>query len=309
MFGRLGKCFPSRARSILPVDFTKLAKLSSSMILRRTDGSRSRYSRTLILDQSKIFALLLATICATATSSLAEGSPQKSEPAIHSVAFDPTKPVYRRSEIKKHSTKDAGIWITYGNGVYDITKFIVNHPGGQEKILLASGGAVEPFWKIYQQHYNSKLAPNALMPLLIGYLHPDDFAAETAEQEINSDDPYSTDPAVSPIQIFHQKKPINSESPSTLLSDTWVTPKEIWFNRNHHPVPQINAEDYRLSISGPGVKGNKVELTLEDLKTKFKKHKVSSHLQYRSSVFERFSRWHNHLLDLIIFILNVFLLF
>ena len=278
MFGRLGRCFPPRVRSILPMDFMKLAKLSTAVIIRGTDRSRSGYSKTLFLDQSKIFALLLATICATATSSLAEGSPQTSELVVHIKDLDPTKPVYSRSDIKKHSTKDAGVWITYGNGVYDITKFIVNHPGGQEKILLASGGAVEPFWKIYQQHYNSKLAPNALMPLLIGYLHPDDFAAETAEQEISSDDPYSSDPAVSPIQIFHQKKPINSESPSTLLSDTWVTPKEIWFNRNHHPVPQIIAEDYRLSISGPGVKGNKVELTLEDLKTKFKKHKVSSFL-------------------------------
>ena len=194
------------------------------------------------------------------------------------------KPIYRRSEIKEHNTKELGIWITHGNAVYDITKFIVNHPGGQEKIKLAAGGAVEPFWKIYRQHYNSNLAMDALKPLLIGYLHPDDVAIETAEQNASSDDPYSNDPAISPIQTFHMKKPINSETPSALLSDTWVTPKEMWFNRNHHPVPHLDPEQYRLSISGVGVgvgvNGPSVELTLKDLKEKFKKHKV----RYRSSL-------------------------
>jgi cytochrome b involved in lipid metabolism len=30
--------------------------------------------------------------------------------------------------------------------VYDVTDFVANHPGGQEKILLAAGGAIEPYW-------------------------------------------------------------------------------------------------------------------------------------------------------------------
>lgn len=190
---------------------------------------------------------------------------------------DATKPLYRRSEIRKHTTKDKGIWVTHGNRVYDITKFIVNHPGGQEKISLAAGEAVEPFWKIYRQHYNSQLAPNALKALLIGYLHPDDFAIESAEQIASNDDPYSNDPQISPVQIFHQRKPINSESPPTLLNDTWVTPKEMWFNRNHHPVPHLDAQNYRLSIVGPGIQGEKIELSLDDLKTRFKKYKVPTY--------------------------------
>ena len=187
---------------------------------------------------------------------------------------DSTKPLYRRSEIREHTTKEKGIWVTHGNCVYDITKFVVNHPGGQEKISLAAGGAVEPFWKIYRQHYNSQLAPNALRPLMIGYLHPDDFAIESAEQIASDDDPYSNDPQISPVQTFHQRKPINSESPPTLLNDTWVTPKEMWFNRNHHPVPHLNAQNYRLCIGGPGIEGEKIELSLDDLKTRFKKYKV-----------------------------------
>lgn len=33
------------------------------------------------------------------------------------------------AEVALHKTKEAGIWVTYGDGVYDITKFIDEHPG------------------------------------------------------------------------------------------------------------------------------------------------------------------------------------
>lgn len=35
--------------------------------------------------------------------------------------------------------------------MYDITNFVQNHPGG-DKILLAAGGPIDPYWNIYQQH-------------------------------------------------------------------------------------------------------------------------------------------------------------
>ena len=38
------------------------------------------------------------------------------------------------------------IWMSYGGNVYDVTEFIANHPGGSEKILMAAGGAIEPYW-------------------------------------------------------------------------------------------------------------------------------------------------------------------
>ena len=36
-----------------------------------------------------------------------------------------------------------------------MTKYIANHPGGNSKILLAVGKAIDPFWRVYQQHHNS----------------------------------------------------------------------------------------------------------------------------------------------------------
>lgn len=50
-------------------------------------------------------------------------------------------PVYRSSQVAENDGSDGRpIWMSYGGVVYDVTGFIANHPGGSEKILLASGG-------------------------------------------------------------------------------------------------------------------------------------------------------------------------
>ena len=41
--------------------------------------------------------------------------------------------------------------MTYKDGVYDITSFAANHPGG-DKILKAAGGPLEPYWALYAAH-------------------------------------------------------------------------------------------------------------------------------------------------------------
>ncbi len=53
-------------------------------------------------------------------------------------------PTYRRSEVEKH--KGPRKWVTYRGAVYDITDFIKDHPGGSDRVQLAAGGPVEPFW-------------------------------------------------------------------------------------------------------------------------------------------------------------------
>lgn len=58
--------------------------------------------------------------------------------------------------------------MTYKFGVYDITDFIPNHPGGKQ-ILEAAGGAIDPFWDLYQQH-NNKEVDKILESLRIGEL-------------------------------------------------------------------------------------------------------------------------------------------
>jgi len=40
--------------------------------------------------------------------------------------------------------------------VYDITDFVEEHPGG-DKILMAAGGSLEPFWLLYAVHKNPEV--------------------------------------------------------------------------------------------------------------------------------------------------------
>ena len=53
------------------------------------------------------------------------------------------------------------MWVTYKNGVYDITDFIPMHPGA-DKLLMAAGSSVEPFWAMYAVHLNNPVIYRAL---------------------------------------------------------------------------------------------------------------------------------------------------
>jgi len=63
--------------------------------------------------------------------------------------------VYRRMEVQTLSRASKGIvLVTYKDGVYDLSEFAKSHPGGSEKLLMAKGGPIEPFWQMYPFHKN-----------------------------------------------------------------------------------------------------------------------------------------------------------
>ena len=53
--------------------------------------------------------------------------------------------------------------------------------------------------------------------------------------------------------------------------DNWITPNELWYIRNHHPVPNIDINKFKLTI-------NNNSLSLEDIK-KMECKKVLSTIQ------------------------------
>lgn len=187
---------------------------------------------------------------------------------------DEKLPVYRRDEVQRHKTYEKGIWVIFNGNVYDITSFVVNHPGGTEKVMLAAGTDVEPFWNIYRQHYNSPLPLQMLEQLKIGSLHPEDLRKETVA---DSSDPYAKDPVLSSIYLQHQHKPINAEPARAILGDNWITPTYSWFIRNHHPVPIIDASQHEVSVIVPGLKEEKLHFS--NLKSKFEKTDIIASLQ------------------------------
>ena len=59
--------------------------------------------------------------------------------------------VFTSTEVSKNNTAESCL-VTFGDDVYDVTEFIDAHPGGKDRIMMAAGAAVDPFWAIYQQH-------------------------------------------------------------------------------------------------------------------------------------------------------------
>ena len=81
-----------------------------------------------------------------------------------------------------------------------------------------------------------------------------------------------------------QSKPFCGEPRIELLTDDYITPNHLFYARCHLAIPDIDPEEYRLIISGKGIKKEngkkgKRKFTLDDLKTKFKKHEVVTTLQ------------------------------
>lgn len=93
-------------------------------------------------------------------------------------------PTYRRKDVQTHTSKEnGGIWITYKDGVYDVTEFVANHPGGKEKLMMAAGKDLSELWNLpaFRLHYKSPLAKELLDGMKIGSLHPDDVVQDTHE--------------------------------------------------------------------------------------------------------------------------------
>ena len=152
-----------------------------------------------------------------------------------------------------------------------------NHPGGVEKILTAAGQSVEPFWSLYRQHLQAA-SPGGLHvpkdhvaeilgPLQVGWLDPAEAAAEAAAAAAKaaSDDPYRNEPERHPALRMLSQTPCSAETPATLLGDSYLTPNALFYVRNHHPVPQMEAADFSLEVSGPGMAKPRT-YTLEQLK-------------------------------------------
>ncbi|ROI79375.1 Cytochrome b5 [Anabarilius grahami] len=77
---------------------------------------------------------------------------------------------YRLSEVEER-TSFKSTWIIIHNKVYDVTKFLEEHPGGEEVLREQAGGdATESFEDVGHSTDAREMASS----MLIGELHPDD---------------------------------------------------------------------------------------------------------------------------------------
>lgn len=180
--------------------------------------------------------------------------------------------VYTLEEVAEHCSIDSGVWVTYKGEVFDITEFVALHPGG-DKILLAAGGALEPYWALYAVHQQEHII-QILSEYKIGVLSTESYKNQ---ESVSPSDPYFAEPARHPALQINSLKPFNAEPPASMLTDSYITPSAIFFKRNHLPVPKVDPETYKLEIEG--LPGGAVALTLDELKSRFPKHTVTATLQ------------------------------
>jgi len=265
--------------SISPYSHVFLRSQQPSMAARCFASTSSRtYNSSISGDESNLKALgallLMGLMGATTTTTTLESS---------SPVDDEDLPMYTSKDVALRNGRNGyRIWMSYGGYVYDVTDFIPNHPGGSEKILLASGAAIEPYWNTYRQHFSSNLPSLYLEKLKIGVL------AEADQQRIDDraelvEDPYLNEPERHSALIVHTEQPANMETPYAQLTDNYITPSEIFYIRSHHPVPRFKDEEqiknFRLKVDATAFGLDQVlELSLDQLKA-LPRHEIVATLQ------------------------------
>jgi sulfite oxidase len=62
----------------------------------------------------------------------------------------------------------------------------------------------------------------------------------------------------------HEKEPFNAETPLGRLRHSFLTPRQLFFSRNHGSMPEVDPDPYRLSVGG--MVDRELELSMEDLR-------------------------------------------
>lgn len=76
--------------------------------------------------------------------------------------------------------------------------------------------------------------------------------------------------------VVRNQNPFNGGAPLNLLTQSHITPTNLFFVRSHGDVPQVELDSFRLNIS---YKNRKVSLSFDNIKNNFEKVEVSATLQ------------------------------
>ncbi|KAK9108471.1 hypothetical protein Syun_024482 [Stephania yunnanensis] len=88
---------------------------------------------------------------------------------------------------------------------------------------------------------------------------------------------YSREPPRHPCLQVNSKEPFNAEPPRRALVSSYVTSVDLFYKRNHGPIPIVDdIERYRVSVTG--LVANARELSMADIR-KLRKYNVTATLQ------------------------------
>lgn len=184
------------------------------------------------------------------------------------------------------------VWVTREGGVYDVTPFMEAHPGGSARIEMVNGSDLSAYWSVYDLHMRPHIL-QLIEEYRVGNLPPEETARakKEAEGEFSSyytDDPARPRAAAGDLRIA-STHPWNHEPLLHHLTESYFTPNDLFFVRNHNSVPNIDVEEWALQIeANPECGLQQVSFTYEDLKTKFPRVEVVSTLQCAGNRQEEF---------------------
>jgi cytochrome b involved in lipid metabolism len=144
------------------------------------------------------------------------------------------------------------VWVTLDGGVYDVTSFMDAHPGGIDRIQMVNNQDLAKFWGVYDLHDRPHIRA-LLEEYRIGNLTSCDY--RRIKSETNFTSYYENDPPRPAANVGKLRVPSahpwNSEPLDlSVLVDSFFTPNDLFFVRNHNNVPEVDPDSYVLEIEG-----------------------------------------------------------
>lgn len=205
-------------------------------------------------------ALALGEVAASSESSLTS-----EEESLRSYSLD---------EVSRHDSLDNGVWVTYRGFVYDVTDFLrcKQHPGGNEFLMRAAGGAIDDYWSIWAAHYRNDRALTLLKGMRIGRIS--DYNGNTSDMTRPNVDYYADDPVRSlegslPFQVT----PYETVTLANVLQETYYTPNDHFYVRNHAPVPHLEPDSHMVKLIT--CEGRQIDVKLSEIEQMQKKEITS----------------------------------
>ncbi|KAF5362776.1 hypothetical protein D9757_011006 [Collybiopsis confluens] len=138
--------------------------------------------------------------------------------------------IFDVDEILSHSTSDS-CWVSYKGRVYDVTRFLQDHPGGDDIMLKYAGQDVEKVMKAREDHEHSDSAYDILEEYIIGRLGCTENIVRDDWEVTDNFDPDATDA----VEDLKKHQFLDLQKP--LLSQLWYAnfSKAYYLRQVHQP--------------------------------------------------------------------------
>ncbi|CAG8530592.1 5837_t:CDS:2 [Ambispora leptoticha] len=134
---------------------------------------------------------------------------------------------YTREEVAKHNTP-SDLWVISNNKVYDMTEFVLDHPGGSELIEQWGGKDVTSIMSDPDQHEHTQVAYDVLAELCIGEVIEStsngfartSMSEESANQVITTPNQVRTSAAMSTTTTITSNNDSNHNGSTTVVEES-----------------------------------------------------------------------------------------